>query len=199
MYRLGGVAINWCYLQNYWRNTSILSSVMGNHFFTKYVWNKYKPLTTNCARTRRQFTWTQSCVQLHKEWLAGLLHARQHPLNDCTECVEIQHRTVTGLPKGKRSSVHSTTLPSLYFETLQSNSSYWMKTKSFNTKLVHLYFKQLFTFYDSQERNFVLVNICIQSKYYRKTLAEGQVIFSFGKISKYLIWKQTLIKSISFW
>ena len=122
--RLGGVAINWCYLQNYWRNTSILSSVMGNHFFTKYVWNKYKPLTTNCARTRRQFTWTQSCVQLQKEWLAGLLHARQHPLNDCTECVEIQHRTVTGLPKGKRSSVHSTTLPSLYFETLQSNSSY---------------------------------------------------------------------------
>ena len=130
---------NWFYLQNYWRNTSILSSVMGNHFFTKYVWNKYKPLTTNCARTRRQFTWTQSCVQLHKEWLAGLLHARQHPLNDCTECVEIQHRTVTGLPKGKRSSVHSTTLPSLYFETLQSNSSYYMKTKSFNRKLVHLY------------------------------------------------------------
>ena len=42
-------------------------------------------------------------------WLAGLLHARQHQLNDCTECVEIQHRTATGLPKGKRSSVHSTT------------------------------------------------------------------------------------------
>ena len=120
---LGGVAINWFYLQNYWRNTSILSSVIGNHF-TKYVWDKYKPLTTNCARTQRQFTWTQSCVQLQKEWLAGLLHARQHPLNDRTGRVEIQHRTVTGLPKGKRSSVLSTTLPSLYFETLQSNSSY---------------------------------------------------------------------------
>ena len=77
-------------------------------------------------------------------WLAGLLHARQHQLNDCTECVEIQHRTATGLPKGKRSSVHSTTLPSLSFETLQSNSSYFifflflfsfflfLKTKSFN-------------------------------------------------------------------